>query len=442
MSEPVQIPNDRYGQSVSTVSTDAARAYYDAVDRYVSLDSTAVEDFGQAVELDPDFALAQLGLALSLAAVGRETESRQAFARAVELRQTQADRLSCREARQIDLITRPDENLTGFYDHLDDHPGDMLVLGFAAGMLSTRRIAAGTGREGVLGLARRTNQSFPDDWAVAGICALELEEAWQFDAAETAAQLALRDRPDNRAAAHGYVHVLHETGRLDPAQSFLDGWFSERDHRSHLQTHLRWHHALIALEDDDVDLGRERYETTVSPQVSGQRTTLVDSASLLWRLRVDGHDDLPWEPVVDLARGHLSMARNALFDVHAALALAVGDRAGLEAMRAAWRAETVLPNRGVVRAVLDGIAAHADGRYDVAAESIGSVTSALALVGGSRLQQDIVVDTLCDALSRSGNPERAANVLADRQRRRQSARDARWIAALRSAAGTEPDERA
>lgn len=427
------IPQDRYGQTVSTSDPAAATAYYDALDRYLALDSTAIEGFGQAVALDGDFALAQLGLGLSLAAAGRDGEAGDAFAAAVRLRREGPRGLTPRETRQIDLVTAAPENLASFYRHLDDYPGDLLVLGFAAGLLSARRIAAGTGREGVLGLAARSSAHFPQDWALAGICSLELEEAWEFDAAEAAATLALRDRPDNRAACHGYVHVLHETGRLDVAERFLTGWFSERDHRSPLQTHLRWHHALIALEDGNVETVLRRYRAAITPLVSQQRTTVVDSAAVLWRLRLDGIDDLPWLPVTELARTYLTAPRNALFDVHAALALAAGDRAGLDVMRDAWRAEQGRPNRGVVRAVLDGIAAYADERYDAAAEHIGAVTSALPLLGGSRLQQDIVVDTLCDALSRSGQPGRAADILADRQYRRRSRRDEDWIARLRAA---------
>ncbi|MET7420036.1 hypothetical protein [Dactylosporangium sp. NPDC005555] len=426
------LQTDRYGQTVSTDDPQAAAAYFEAVDEFLALDDSAVDGFDRAVTLDPGLAVAHLGLGLSLASAGRDAEAREAFTAAVRLRRERPDRLTAREARQIDLVTAPPAHLAAFAEHLDRHPGDLLVLGFAAGLLSTRRIAAGTGRDGVLGLAARSSAAFPDDWALAGICSLEFEEAWQFAAAETAAELSLRDRPDNRAACHGYVHVLHETGRIATAESFLAGWFDTRHPRSPLQTHLRWHHTLVALENDDADLGLHRYHAALDPRVSNRRTTLVDSAAVLWRLRIDGRQDLPWSPVAELARTQVGAARTGLFDVHAALALALADRAALDTLRAAWRAETARPNRDVVLAVLDGVAAHGEGRYDEAAQHIGGVLSAVSLVGGSRLQQDIVVDTLCDALARSGDPARAADILEDRKRRRRSRRDERWIAALRA----------
>ncbi|WP_344403297.1 hypothetical protein [Dactylosporangium fulvum] len=429
--EGTTMQTDRYGQTVSTADPDAAAAYFEAVDQYLALDGSAADGFARAVELDPGLAVAHLGLGLSLASAGRDTEARDAFTAAVRLRREGADRLDPREAHQIDLVTAPPAHLAAFAEHLDRHPGDLLVLGFAAGLLSTRRIAAGTGREGVLDLAARSSAVFPDDWALAGICSLELEEAWQFAAAETAAELSLRDRPDNRAACHGYVHVLHETGRIAQAESFLEGWFDTRHPRSPLQTHLRWHHALVALERDFAELGLHRYHAAIDPQVSSQRTTLVDSAAVLWRLRIDGHGDLPWSPVAELARTQVHGPRSGLFDVHAALALAVADHATLHTLRAAWRAETTRPNRDVIVAVLDGVAAHGEGRFDAAAQHIGGVLAAVSLVGGSRLQQDIVVDTLCDALARSGDPGRAADILEDRKRRRRSQRDERWIAELR-----------
>lgn len=422
---------DRYGQTVSTGDADAAAAYFDGVDRYLSLDDTAVESFTTAVSNDPALAVAHLGLGLSLASAGRDAEAREAFAVAVRLRREKPP--SDREARQIDLVTAPPGHLAAYAGHLERHPGDLLVLGFAAGLLSGRRIAAGTGRSGTLALSAPSVAAFPGDWALAGIRSLELSEAWQFDAAEAAAVLSLKDRPDNRAACHGYVHVLHETGRVGESEAFLDTWFATRHARSPLQTHLRWHHALVALENDDADLGLRRYHAAIDPRVSAQRTTLVDAAAVLWRLRVDGQERLPWEPVADLARAQVAGPRGALFDVHAALALAVTDRPALDRLRAAWRAETARPNRDVVVAVLDGVAAHGAGEHDEAARLLGGVLSAVTLVGGSRLQQDIVVDTACDALARSGQPARAADILEDRKHRRRSARDARWITTLRAA---------
>ncbi|MFF5225070.1 hypothetical protein [Dactylosporangium sp. NPDC000521] len=432
------MPTDRYGQRVSTVDPEAAAAYFDAVDAYLALDDAAADGFAKAIALDPGLAVAHLGLGLSLAAAGRDGEAREAFTAAVRLRREHPDRLSPRETRQIDLVTAPPASLAAYAEHLEAHPGDLLVLGFAAGLLSGRRIAAGTGREGVLALAAASATAFPQDWALAGIRALELEEAWQFAEAERAAERSLQDRPDNRAACHGYVHVLHETGRISTVESFLNGWFGTRHPRSPLQTHLRWHHALVALENDDPELGLRRYHAAIDPRVSTRRTTLVDAAAVLWRLHIDGHPGLPWEPVAELARAQLAAPRGALFDVHAALALAAGDRAALAGLRAAWEAETTRPNRDVILAVLDGITAHADGRYDVAARHLGGVVAAVALVGGSRLQQDIVVDTLCDALARSGDAARAADILADRKHRRQSRRDERWIADLRRDSAAAP----
>jgi tetratricopeptide (TPR) repeat protein len=431
------VPADRYGQVVSTRSAEAATSYYDAVDRCLALDATAVEAFRAALAADPDLAVAYAGLGVSLASDGRDDEARAAFGDARRLLHAGSDRLTSRERRQIELVTSPPEYLAAFDEHLEAYPGDLLVLSVAAGLLSGRRVAAGTGRDGLLGLARRCVAAFPGDWALEGIRAMELEEAWSFDAAEAAAQLALRARPDNRAACHGYVHVLHETGRLVALEAFLADWFDRVDDQSPLQTHLHWHDVMIAVEQDDVEGVLRRYEATVSPGVSSRRTTLVDSAAVLWRLRVDGVDDLPWSPVVGLARALLGRLGTALFDVHAALALAVGDRPGLEALRTAWKQDHRRPHRGVVCALLDGIAAYVEGRFDVAAESIGAVTAALVVMGGSRLQQDVMVDTLCDALARSGEPGRAAEVLRDRQRRRGSVRDARWIAQLTSASPAE-----
>jgi hypothetical protein len=210
-------------------------------------------------------------------------------------------------------------------------------------------------------------------------------------------------------------------------EAFLSDWFESVSENSSLQTHLRWHDVMVAVENDEIDTALRRYHVAVSPKVSSRRTTLVDSAATLWRLRIDGVADLSWSPVVDLARQQLTTPGIALFDIHAALALAVGDRKSLDVLRDEWRQDRRRPHRGIVVEVMNAIAAFADDRFDEAAQTLSGVTAGLSVLGGSRLQQDVVIDTLCDALVRSGEPARAIEILRDRQRRRGSRRDARWI---------------
>ena len=54
---------DRYGLEVSTSSVEAFDAYADAADRMLAADGRVAERLGDAIEADPNFALAHAALA-------------------------------------------------------------------------------------------------------------------------------------------------------------------------------------------------------------------------------------------------------------------------------------------------------------------------------------------------------------------------------------------
>src|SRR5713226_1401832 len=91
---------DRYGLTVSTRSADALEAYVDGVDRLLSASAGADDSFARAILADDGFALAQAGLARSLAVRGLGAEARQRMAEARGL----AAGASRREQRHVEAI--------------------------------------------------------------------------------------------------------------------------------------------------------------------------------------------------------------------------------------------------------------------------------------------------------------------------------------------------
>jgi hypothetical protein len=170
------------------------------------------------------------------------------------------------------------------------------------------------------------------------------------------------------------------------------------------------------------------------------RTTLVDSASLLWRYQLYGCEPvkpLPWGDVCSYVGKAAPKPGMAFLDAHAALAFAaMGDTeamgkliSGLEELATAGRpvvSEVVLP-------LTRGIQAFGEGGYEEAVHWIEPLDGQLVRVGGSHAQWEVFEDTLLHAYLRTNRFEAAANLLRRRLDKRSSARDIVWLEQATSA---------
>ena len=119
---------DRYGQPISTSSQAARDAYVDGVDCVLSAAHGDQGLLAQAIEADPDFALAHAALARARFLMADVAGARQSAARAREL----ATRATPREQNDVDALGlaiegKPVEALTATHAHLAQHPRDAIV---------------------------------------------------------------------------------------------------------------------------------------------------------------------------------------------------------------------------------------------------------------------------------------------------------------------------
>ncbi|MFZ2871036.1 hypothetical protein, partial [Zavarzinia sp.] len=86
-----------------------------------------------------------------------------------------------------------------------------------------------------------------------------------------------------------------------------------------------------------------------------------------------------------------------------------------------------------------GLAAHAAGQYREAATEICAALPRIELIGGSRAQRDLFVQTYVDACLKSGQTRDLAALLSERARRRPTvARHFRDLARLARIEGAIP----
>ena len=139
-----------------------------------------------------------------------------------------------------------------------------------------------------------------DDWWFQGIYAFAHHEMDLLDESRRLAEASLAQKPRNASASHPLSHVFFESNDHAGGAGFLANWITEYDRAAPFFCHLSWHLALFELSRGNTDRVLELYDAAISPAMAHARTTLVDSASLLWRYQLYGCEPvkpLPWGDV-------------------------------------------------------------------------------------------------------------------------------------------------
>ncbi|MFJ2786632.1 FAD/NAD(P)-binding protein [Streptomyces sp. NPDC087216] len=420
-------PRDTSGFPLSTHDA-AAAVYRSGTERLLTPRAGAVHAFRRAAVLDPGFALAHAALALTghEAGAGAGVDVARALA---DARRAVAERGSAHERSWVEAVahhvrgTGADQALVR---HLDAHPGDLTALATAVPGVTSSGLS---GLDGTTArrLAEQAYAARPGHWFPASVLALVRQEEGRYEEAEALAGKALAAEPASGHAVHALAHVDYERGRHRAGLERLDRWLADRQgpadaHRAH----LAWHAALHELALGDGASARRRWEAELSPaEVRGPRA-LVDSCTLLWRVRLTGgrYGGTEVHEVLDVIdRNLLERPDTAFTAMHAAFALAAAvDPPGLRRLRAhALRAGRV--PREVVAPLCEALEHFAEERWGEAATGLGRVLPSLGRAGGSAAQREVAEEALLYALVAAGRPEEARTRLEERLSRRPSPHD-------------------
>jgi hypothetical protein len=423
---------DRHGLALSTRSPIAIERYVQGLDLQLSLNAGGVEALASAVEADPAFALGHVALAFA-----RWYRSDIPAARgSLEQAEALADATLPRERQHLQIVSKfiggeGAQALPLMLEHLDAYPRDALILQLA--LLTISGSGRLTRKEEVYDLLVCHAPAWGDDWWFLGYNAFVHHEMNLLDAARRLAVRSLELNPRNATGAHPLAHVFFESNDHAGGRGFLADWITAYDRAAPFYCHLSWHLALFELNQGNTTRVLELYNDAISPGVGTARTTLVDSASLLWRYQIFGCEpkvELPWAEVCSYAAKAAPNPGVAFMDSHAALAfVAMGDAealarliSGLEALAASRPlvAEVTLP-------LARGLQAFGQGGYEDAIRWLEPLDGQLVRVGGSHAQWEVFEDTLLQAYLRARQLERAEGLLRRRLARRSSARDVVWL---------------
>jgi len=420
------MPVDRFGLPVTTASA-AALARYDAgTDELLGWRRGALDSFRAALAEDPELALAHAGVAVCLFLDEDFAGARAAggAARRAAAGRTPREQAHV-EALALFVTGKAAEAEAALTAHLERFPGDLVVfqrlyfVWFWQGRFPE-----------MLAWTSRLMSTHDGSAYLGGMHAFALEQADRLPEALAEAERAIARNPRDAWAVHAFAHTLYEWARFDEGICRLPPAIHPCSHLNWFRDHLLWHLALLHLSAGDYArvqaLSRRVFERAPN-RVAGE---LHDSISLLWRLELAGQPPGErWQRFAEIARSRLDRQGLLFHSAHLAMALAAGgDWASAERQLQGLRDRAPRDPTKLVGDVLvpliEGLHAFAAGDYRRAVERIEPTRPRVVELGGSRAQRDVFHDTMIEACLRGGDPARAAELIAERVRRRP---DRLWV---------------
>ena len=307
-----------------------------------------------------------------------------------------------------DVVTRyPHDLLALTLVHLTD-----VLLGDVAGQ-----------RDCVARVFPLWDESMPGYEFVLGFYSFGLEENRDFSHAEEIGRRAVAMRPQHPYAIHAVAHVLEMKGR----QSGGIWWMTSRTGdwaTTNFDNHLWWHLALFHLDLKQTDKVLEIYDSNLrSAGRSDEKYAELDSAALLWRLKMLGVDvGERWSELADKWEPASNDTLYAFNDVHAMMAFVAAGRttAASELLNANERYVDHASDANVAMSRIMGLP-FCRALQAFAAENYGDCVDLLLPVryqthrlGGSFAQRDIIGWTLLEAALRAGRHELALALANER----------------------------
>jgi len=418
---------DRHTDTLSMASSPAADEFAAAVLLFATHRPNAVAALDRAIAKEPHF-IAAYALKGFAALTMARTELNAAARRAGKDAHNAAIQVNA-TLSETALLTALDVALEGHFleaaDRLEcrlrQEPENFLLLKLAHAL----RFMAGD-RAGML--AATTNvlpfwdRSDPQSGYVFGCHAFGLEEDGNYTEAARFAELALSLVPDDAWGLHALCHVYEMQGRTSEGISRLEQASSIWKQCNNFRFHMAWHLALHYLEAGDVGRVLDLYDQEIYPDPSDDYRDISNATSLLWRLRLAGVDvGLRWCALKTIALRRAADTTLTFASLHHLFSLvATGEiDAATKALdewqthaKAGGHDQAVVARRvGVVLGrVIAGVSVPVSAYRDIADD--------LSLLGGSRAQRDVFMQTLVCMADKAGDRKMMQDLLAIRRSQR------------------------
>ena len=406
---------DAYGNQLTT-STGLARDNYDiGLRAFLSANYGSEEAFSQAIEADPNFALAYVGLARSLVSSGKIIEAKASLEKSKIFLGSVTDRekshFLCVE---LAITGAGAKARNAVHKHVSIWPRDALIAQLNTSVFGLIGFSGEASREwDLLEYTEKLLPHYVDDWWMVSMHAISLCETGQTAKSLELMEKALNLNPRNANAAHFFAHILYEENEVAAGRGYLNAWMPNYDKRSLLHGHLSWHQALWALYDGDESEMWSIVDALVSPENTSSLpiNALTDTASIYYRAELAGFtvSKERWFKLSEYAAEEFPQIGQSFVDIHTSLAHAMaGNEQNL--------IKIIECDKGFAGDIVPPVAkawqAIAKGEWFKAKEELNVVSGDFHRFGGSRAQKDLLEFTYVNVLLRLGEKELAKKILS------------------------------
>ena len=268
--------------------------------------------------------------------------------------------------------------------------------------------------------------------ALLGMHAFGLEETRDYARSEEVGLAAVTVDPADVWAMHAVVHAHEMRGRFGDGLRFMNERVEDFDRGNFFRVHNWWHYCLYALEAGRKDLTLGVFDAVLHPPCAAPvAMELVDASALLWRLYLEGHDEVQrFTALADQWATKMEVAHYAFNDLHAVMAsVGAGRLDEADALVASRIRDVDVSAEGntnvrftteVGLPACQAVLAFGRGRYDDVIEALFPIRHRLHRFGGSHAQRDVLQRTLLEAALRARRVEVAGRLLTERLDQRPS----------------------
>jgi tetratricopeptide (TPR) repeat protein len=318
-----KLMQDARDLTVSTSSAKALEHFETALTQFHSYTGDPLATMQQALQADPEFALAHLFNAFAM-----YTASEQRYLPAVRESLAKASTLRPKmNSRERDLLDAAELLAAGkwrdasraFDSILIEYPRDALAIQTAHLMDFFQGDALNL-RNRISRVLPHWSEQTPGYSYILGMHAFGLEECNQYPEAERAARRALELQPRDGWAVHAVTHVMEMQGRIAEGIEWLQSRESDWAPDNMFAPHNWWHLALFNMDLGDFDTALDLFDQKLMGPQTDMILVLLDATALLWRLRLEGVDvGDRFERVADVWAAKLEAEAGfyAFNDVHA-----------------------------------------------------------------------------------------------------------------------------
>ncbi len=422
---------DAFGYDLTIEDPTAALAWDRTVAAFFAHAAATPVHLTEALEKEPDFAMAHVAKGFFMLLLGRVElnatahEAHDTAARIVAQAGTERER-----GYVAALAIYRSGDLAGAANRLEQVMAAYPRDGFALKLVQAIRFVMGDGagmRRSIEAVHDAYGADHPSAAYVNGCYAFTLEETGDYLAAEARGRDAVLRAADDAWGVHAVAHVFDMTNRSREGVAWLAEQPETWAHCNNFRYHVWWHLALFHLDRGEHEEVLRLYDTEIRGDHTDDYRDISNGASLLSRLELEGVDvGNRWDEMAEICEKRTDDGCVVFADLHYMLALGGGNRDGQAgALLKRMQSDARTPNTSMKAVTADaglpaaeGLLSFANGDYETAFARLNTARPKMQTVGGSHAQRDVFERLTIESALRAGRLSSARDLIEDRARRR------------------------